>query len=294
MSVKIETNSCCGVVVTFFPDESFEKNIALIFDQIQNVIIVDNSATHEVHKRLEEIAKKYSATLIKNDENLGIAEALNQGVEYSKQIGAEWLLCFDQDSRIKSDFIDLMRVSANFQPDRNFLLGCNYIDAKSNRPRIPVGKLNSRSEVVERKTVITSGMLVPMHLLELIGGFRADYFIDSVDHEFCLRARRNNFRVLMTLEIGMSHLIGAHEPGQNRVTSFIPRHNSVRKYYMTRNALLTAKEYWPSEKMWGMKQVVRIIVETLSVILFEDDKQKKLIAIFKGFRDAVKNQSGAL
>ena len=294
MNVKIEAKSCCGVIVTFFPDKDFEKNIALIHQQIQNVVIVDNSAAHNVHTRLEGIAKTYNATLIKNDKNLGIGEALNQGVEHSKLTGAEWLFCFDQDSQIRPDFFDIMCRAASSQTNRYFLLGCNYIDAKSNRSRIPLCKQGARCELVERKTVITSGMLIPIPLIELIGDFRADYFIDSVDHEYCLRARKNKYPVLITPEVGMSHLIGANEPGSNCFTSLVPRHNSTRKYYMTRNALLTAKEYWSTEKMWGLKQLVRIIVETLSVILLEDDKRKKLSAMLKGFRDAFKQQTGAL
>jgi rhamnosyltransferase len=294
MNVKIEAENCWGVIVTFFPNTDFEKNIELIHQQIQNIVIVDNSAEQNVHKRLEVIAKTYNTTLIKNDKNLGIAEALNQGVEHVQLTSAEWLFCFDQDSQIRPDYFDIMCRSASSQTSRFFLLGCNYIDARSNRPRIPLCKLSDRFELVERKTVITSGMLIPMPLIDSIGVFRADYFIDSVDHEYCLRARKYKYPVLMTREVGMSHLIGVNEPGSNRFTSLVPRHNSTRKYYMTRNALLTVKEYWPTEKMWGLKQFVRIIVETCAVILFEGDKRKKLGAMRKGLCDALKQQSGAL
>ncbi len=294
MNVKIEAKNCCGVVVTFFPDKDFEKNFALIYQQIKNLVIVDNSASGHVHKRLDGIAETYNATLIKNEKNLGVGEALNQGVEYSKLMGAEWFFCFDQDSQIRPDFFDIMSRAAPSQTNSYFLLGCNYIDEKSNRPRITLCKQGALCELVERKTVITSGMLIPMPLVELIGGFRADYFIDSVDHEYCLRVRKRNYPVLMTREIGMSHLIGDNQSGLNRFTSLVPRHNSIRKYYMTRNALLTAKEYWSTEKIWGLKQLVRIVVETLSVILFEDDKRGKLGAMVKGIRDGIKQQSGAL
>jgi len=294
MSLKLEAKNCCGVVVTFFPDENFEKNLALIHQQIPNVIIVDNSANENVDKRLEAIVKTCNITVIKNDKNMGIGEALNQGVEYSKKIGAAWLFCFDQDSQIRSDFFGIMSRAVSLQTNNYFLLGCNYINAKSNTPRIPLCKRGGQCELVHRKTVITSGMLVPMPVADLIGGFRADYFIDSVDHEYCLRARRNKYPVLMTREVAMSHLIGANELGSNRFTSLIPRHNSIRKYYMTRNALLTAKEYWSTEKMWGSKQLVRIVVEIISVILLEDDKRKKLRAMLRGLSDGIKQQSGAL
>lgn len=294
MSVKIEAKDCCGVVVTFFPDADFEKKFSLICQEIKNVVVVDNSAAGDVHTRLEEIVKTHNAALIKNTRNLGIGEALNQGIGHSKQTGAEWLFCFDQDSQIRPGFFDIMRRAVSFQTNRYFLLGCNYIDTKNDRPRIPLCKQGSPCEPVELKTVITSGMLIPIPLVELIGVFRADYFIDSVDHEYCLRARKNKYPVLITREVGMSHLIGANEPGSNRFTSLVPRHNSMRKYYMTRNALLTAKEYWRTEKVWGGKQIVRILVEACSVILIEEDKRNKLSAMLKGFRDAVKQRIGSL
>lgn len=293
MSAKIEAKDCSGVVVTFFPDVDFEKKFSLICQEIKNVVIVDNSAAQDVHIRLEDIVKTHNATLIKNTRNLGIGEALNQGVEHSKQIDAKWLFCFDQDSQIRPGFFDIMSRAVSFQKNRYFLLGCNYIDAKTHKPRIPLCEQGFLCEPIERKTVITSGMLVPMALVELIGVFRADYFIDSVDHEYCLRARRNKYPVLMTREVGMSHLIGAKQAGSNYFTTLVPRHNPTRKYYMTRNALLTTKEYWTTEKVWGCKQIVRILVEMCSIILFEDDKQKKLNAMLKGFRDAVKQKTGS-
>lgn len=33
-------------------------------------------------------------------------------------------------------------------------------------------------------------MLLRLEFAKAIGGFRDDYFIDSVDHEFCLRAAK--------------------------------------------------------------------------------------------------------
>jgi rhamnosyltransferase len=295
MNLKMEVKNCWGVIVTFFPDTDFENNIALIHQQIQNLVIIDNSAEQHVQKRLEAIAKSYNATLIINDKNLGIAEALNQGVEHVQQTAAEWLFCFDQDSQIRSDYFEIMRRSASSQTSRLFLLGCNYINVRSNKPKIPLcSKSSDKFELVERKTVITSGMLVPMPLINLIGAFRADYFIDSVDHEYCLRARKHKYPVLMTREIGMSHLIGTNEISPNWFMSLVPRHNTLRKYYMTRNALLTVQEYWRTEKMWGVKQLVRIIAEACSIILFEDNKRAMLSAMLKGARDAFKQRTGAL
>lgn len=66
------------------------------------------------------------------------------------------------------------------------LIGGNYWNTHAQRHF-----LHARRALLfrERKTLITSGMLIPLSLFGKIGMFREDYFIDSVDHEFCLRAR---------------------------------------------------------------------------------------------------------
>ncbi len=288
----MEVNNCCGVVVTFFPDDKFETNFSLIVQQIPNVVIVDNSAAVDVQHRLEKLVAQYNTKLVKNSKNLGIGEGLNQGIDYAKEVGAKWLFCFDQDSAVKANYFDVMNRASSLLLSERFILGCNYLNTKNNRPRHTRRYSKGLNGLIVKKTVITSGMLIPLSLVDAIGYFRADYFIDSVDHEYCLRARKNGCKVLLTSEVGLYHEIGLNQTESKPLVSVVPQHSPLRKYYMTRNTLVTSKNYWHEEKLWGIKQVVRIVIELISVLLFEDSKREKLRAMVSGIRDAMRGRLG--
>src|SRR4030095_5315976 len=61
---------------------------------------------------------------------------------------------------------------------------------------------------IERRTVITSGTLLSLNAYDAIGRFRDDFFIDGIDHEYCLRARAKRYRILLMLAPLLVHSIG--------------------------------------------------------------------------------------
>ncbi len=143
---------------------------------------------------------------------------------------------------------------------------------------------------MKRRTVITSGTLMSLELFKNIGGFREDYFIDSIDHEYCLRARANGYPVVMSCKTLMSHSIGRPGPRGGHFLAF--DHPPVRKYYMARNTLVTLKTYFWREPAWAVRQLARLIVEFLSIVFVEGDKRNKGHAFFWGLVDAVRNKMG--
>ncbi len=129
-----------------------------------------------------------------------------------------------------------------------------------------------------------------LDLFKSIGSFREDYFIDSVDHEYCLRARSNNFSVVISCENLMSHSIGTSASRSSRFQAF--EHPPIRKYYIARNTLVTLKDYFTREPAWAMRQLLRLAIELASIILFERDKKNKTYAVVRGIRDGIKNKMG--
>jgi len=98
-----------GCVVFYYPTMDVIKNIESYIDNIDNLIVVDNSSTknENIYNILEQ---KYGEKIIyiENHDNLGIAKALNIGAEKSLQMGCDWLLTMDQDSRF-INFSDYIR-----------------------------------------------------------------------------------------------------------------------------------------------------------------------------------------
>ena len=87
---------------------------------------------------------------------------------------------------------------------RPAVIGGNYFDTK----RAVMKCRQYLRPMPERKTVITSGCLVDAAFAREIGGFRDDFFIDQVDHEFCLRTRANGRRVAISAKPVMQHSVG--------------------------------------------------------------------------------------
>ena len=71
--MDIDEKKCCAIIITY-PDNTFEQNILLITQQFPNVVVVDNSASDNVHSQLKTISEKYKIDLITNPENFGIGK----------------------------------------------------------------------------------------------------------------------------------------------------------------------------------------------------------------------------
>ena len=94
-------------IVLYNPDEKrLLENIAKIIHQVDKVICIDNNS-----KNINEIASKLKSKyqkieIIYNNENKGIAYALNQILNYAYENQYEWFLTLDQDSVVEKDLIN--------------------------------------------------------------------------------------------------------------------------------------------------------------------------------------------
>ena len=137
--------------------------------------------------------------------------------------------------------------------DSTAVLGCNYRDVHAGRLRYPDESASGFSWR-ERKTVITSGSLVSVGVYDAIGPFRDAFFIDHVDDEYCLRARKMGYRVLSTCKPVMLHSVGAST--LHRLLwkkTGVTNHPPFRRYYMTRNHIILMKEYFTRRAEVGVR-----------------------------------------
>src|ERR1700758_3890276 len=98
----------CAVIVTYHPSPRMLENFRTAACQVDGMVIVDNGSNADEVDRLRDASHQLGFQLIENRENLGIAEALNQGVRAAKAQGYPWVILFDQDSRINRGFVEQM------------------------------------------------------------------------------------------------------------------------------------------------------------------------------------------
>lgn len=284
----------CAVIVTFQPDGTFPDCLARIEKQVDRVVIVDNNSNASTVARLHDLPSRLNVELILNDQNLGVAIALNQGVNKAKEHGYPWVLLLDQDTDPLDSMVEtLAHVYVNFkQKDKLAVIGSNYWDRTTHQVRYAI-ESRGESKSVAQKTVITSGSLVTMVAFEAVGGFRDGFFIDHVDHEYCLRAAEKGFKVIMTCEPIMTHNLGA--PTTHRLpwrTTGTSNHSPIRWYYMTRNHIILAREYLFKEPAWVIGTSWSRLKSLILMIAFEHDKISKLKYVGLGISHGLRGKLG--
>jgi len=282
-------SSVCVVVVAYFPDGGFGARLRNLLPQVARVVVVDNTPVEGIGHQLELPGGAANIHLISNRANLGISVALNQGLHYALNAGCKWALTLDQDTQCFPDMVStLLGVSQACKPTPA-VVGGNYLDPRSRRPKVALGEAGA---FLAQKTVITSGCLVDVRLALAIGGFREDYFIDQVDHEFCLRTRAHGHQVIISRKPVMTHSVGESGGVHLPLLGVLPNHPPVRKYYIARNTVVTVIAYWRLEPQWCLRRLARLLVGLGGMAFLETQGFSKVRAFGGGIVDGFRGRMG--
>ena len=91
-------------------------------------MIVDNGSGEDAREMLRRIAADSRVSLVLNPANLGVARALNLGVERARASGFAWVLLLDQDSDLDDGMLaSLIEVRAAYpEPARVAVIGAGF------------------------------------------------------------------------------------------------------------------------------------------------------------------------
>ena len=269
-----------ALIVTYNPNISIlKKNIDAIKSQVMTVLIVDNNSSN-----IDEIREINNVILINNVENLGIATALNVGINYFYENSYEWVLTLDQDSICPNNLISTFD---------------KYI-AEDVGILCPAIKYNGWSSLSNRysdvcipvKACMTSASYTNVLAWKSVGGFDDSYFIDYVDNEFCMRLKINQYSIIRITTVELEHNLGVC--GEKYLFGVIPirycLHNPIRYYYMVRNMLyfnITYKKF-----LNILKEYIKLLLMIVSALYWEKEKKLVLFYIKQGIIDARKHKYG--
>jgi len=278
-----------AAVILYNPENSLFANIKTYLDTIDTLLIIDNS-TNKNTVLLEQLKQSMpQIKYIDNANNLGIGYALNQAADYAIKHDFEWLMTMDQDSY--------------FEDSSSYLRCFEGIPDKDNiaifAPNIEKTAFKSDCQTRRQELVITSGNLVNLSLYERIGKFEQKLFIDEIDHDYCLKARDLGYEIVQFPHIHLGHTIGEEET----LTSLILRkkkkkasHSHQRIYYQTRNRFYMWKRHGKKHpeyfSFWSVFYKV-IYKKIFRILQWEEDKLRKLKAVYCGVRDFLRNRYGA-
>ena len=269
-----------SVTVWYNPQPVFVQNINSYLNYSNLLVVVDNSAINNQHlfDEIESIHKVY----IWNGENMGIAKALNQGLDILISQGYKFALTFDQDSSFEEKEIEkLLAAAQNLEWERTGLLTPIHVQQKS----VPQYNVN---EYTQLTAVMTSGNLLNLEVAKSLGFFNEQLFIDHVDNEYCLRLNKAGYKVLVANSF-LVHELGKYKDAfilGKRVGGFIS-HSPDRLYYFVRNVRYILSRYFFVDTRYSFMEVKALLIRFIK-LFFEDDTRKRLGLFFKGLSDSKK------
>jgi rhamnosyltransferase len=280
----------CGVIVTYHPAVAMIENIRNDLTQVQGLVVVDNGSDPDELDPLRQASQTLGFHLIENGENLGIAEALNQGVAWARTQGYPWVVLFDQDSSITDGFIDQMFAAWGIHSDceRVASIHPRYVDPKTGI-ELDVPRASDGSPIFP----MTSGTLMPVWIFDKIGWFASDYFVDVVDWEYCFRLRAAGFLVADSRQAKL-----LHSPGNPTRTTILgrtvqhSRHNTMRRYYISRNCVAFYRKYLFSFPGWVLRAVYRQLRETVVCLIADENRGCQFRSFLFGTWDGLTGRMG--
>lgn len=291
-----------AVAVTYNPDIAvLARSLQSVTSQVQSVVVVDNgSANVEVVQR---IASEISGQIIENPENIGIAAAQNQGIARARAEGFSHVLLLDQDTILAPGTVadlaeNLLTLERNYSPVA--AIGPAYYELNSQqqtRGYLANGLWLSRQSLANEKRpvasdfIIASGSLIPLAVLDKVGGLKEDLFIDLVDVEWCFRARNAGYKSFLSPTATVEHRLGSAtiQIGTRHVAVHVP----IRNYYWVRNALWLARQpYVPLA--WRLYLVSRSLTFLAAYTILVDQRARRLKLMARGIRDSLGSRLGPL
>jgi len=286
----ITTDSVCAVIVTYHPNPEMIQNMHGVLGQVQGLVVVDNGSSAEELGPLRLASAAPGFELIENEQNLGIAEALNQGVRWAKRRGYLWVILLDQDSKITTGLVATMFATWRSHPERHKLVSVHprYVDPESGEEAM-VRRASDGGPV----TSMTSGALMPVWIFDKIGWFDSDFFIDEVDHEYCYRIRAAGYIIADSQTAILLHRVG--NPERFSFLGFTCRptnHSATRRYYMSRNRIVLYRRYFRIFPRFVLHSMHMAFVETVKCFVADRDRLHKFRNFLLGSWDGLTGRMG--
>jgi rhamnosyltransferase len=293
------------VIVTYLPDLArLEHQLRALAGSVDGAVLVDNGSPGLDEQRL---LRAFPALVVRRlGVNQGLAAAQNIGSGVARRLGAAYVLFLDQDSVPEKNMACRLRETLErlaVEGRKVGLVGPRFraADGGAVGNFARVGLLwvrrvacDSDSAAVECDALISSGSLVPVAVLDDVGGMEEGLFIDQVDTEWCLRARAKGYRVFGACDAILDHRLGEdlHRLWFGRWRNLF-RHKPFRYYYIFRNTVsLLGRDYVPFPwKLYNLRWLAALFV-IFGILRGRNFLELKMM--LRGIRDGLRGVTGRL
>lgn len=259
-----------GIIVTYNPDLSdLERNLSSIVKQVDKLFLFDNNSSNK--DQIKALIENTNVEAVFSPENVGLGRAYNAALENNYK-NYKYFVTFDQDTYIPQTAISKLIRVLDDNPD------IGAIGPEFSREEME-GNKDGRILYVE--ALIQSCTVFRSSLYEKIGGFNENYFIDSIDFEYCLRILANGLKVAKYTGIVIKHDLG--EMKKSLGISYFS-HNHIRNYYIARNHVDLSKKYFKKFPSFILKKNAFFLLHFFKIVILERDPNK-INYFVKGLRN---------
>ena len=289
----MEKPSILITIVLYHPDEKQLLALLEVCAQSSNahILLFDNA---QISANLKGQISN-SILYFQSPENVGVGGAHYYACQMAVDKEFDFILLLDQDSQLPDGFVDNM-VAGFYQTQKHYPRLAAVGPSRSD-PRLAQPKKNKWIHKLEQNVqlkasvdlwrlktlLISSGMLIRVSALELIGFPKREYFIDLVDTEWCLRAHAKTFQLARLEDVWMNHTIGYVK----KVGRFNFYYQSPFRYYYTiRNSFLLF-----SDKQISFSFRAVILLRNLLGIIklaFVPEPLASFLAAWRGLKEGIR------
>lgn len=284
-----------AAIVSFRPDESLIELIDILGRHSIYVLVIANEDNGVSRQILSSLPAEFNGEVICNPQNMGIAYALNQALHYGIENKFDRMITFDQDSLPLECYFEEIEFHEEFcEAHRNVAVVSPTLvtfDGAEIRTDSHYGVSDAQYFFVT--TTVTSGSMFDLQPLAEVGGFAADFFIDYVDHEVCLKLRKYGYMAVRSTRARIEHRIGTHRAASIFGKNFsLTEYNPHRHYFIARNRILTYRRYFRFFPAWILRDAAISTIWTFLTLTLETNRVGKVRNFALGLYHGVRGVTG--
>lgn len=271
--------------------EGFFKSLSLQEFTDYHLYLIDNSPCSTTESLVSSLVNKYPITgytHIKNDQNIGVANGNNQGIERSLNDNCEYVLLLNNDIEFYQPF--LIGEMIKYAEDKNeeiiipkiFYFGTRTIwmaGGKTNTLKAISSHIGLDKEDCPEYNAAayfdyapTCFMLISRKTFNAAGMMDGNYFVYYDDTDFIFRAVNKGFRIYYLPNLEVFHKVSSSTGGKESLFA-IYYLNRNRVYFIRKNLSFPTKH---------IALVYTILTRVLRYFKYKSDQRKQLM---RGVRD---------
>ena len=300
---RLATGEVCAVIVAYRPEADVITGLVdATVAQVGAVVLIDNASNGSWQPTVGAALSAHGGALLVQPHNIGLAAAQNVGIDWAREHGYRHVLLLDQDSEPSDGMVAALHgaLEALSMAGPVAAVGPRFHDLREHRdaPFVRIRFPFNRKLRCDRSTptiacdfLISSGMLIPLAVLDRVGPMDAGLFIDNVDLEWCFRARTQGFALHGVCAATMRHRLGDTRRTLPFALGQVVVHGPLRLYYMMRNRVrLYRMAHTP--RAWVAQDVPRLLVKLLLFGVLIGPRWRNLRCMLRGLFDGMRGCQG--